>query len=287
MPTRSAARIAAFRALHERGCFVMPNPWDLGSARMLQDMGFPALATTSAGMAFSLGLPDGGVPRDRVLEHVRSIASAVDVPVNADFESGFGADPRAVGESVSRCVAAGVAGLSIEDATGDARAPLFEVGVAVERLRAARAAIDASGTGVVLTARAECHLVGTPDPLADSIRRLQAYAAAGADCLYAPGLTTSEEVIAVVTAVAPKPVNVLAGGTSFTVARLRDLGVRRISVGAALARTAWGAFLRAAREIAGTGSFAGFAGAEPFSRLNAFFSDDVRRRSGQGSGSAT
>jgi 2-methylisocitrate lyase-like PEP mutase family enzyme len=278
MASTPADRRAAFRALHERDCFVMPNPWDVGSARLLQGLGFPALATTSAGMAFSLGLPDGRVPRTTVLEHVRTVAGAVDVPVNADFESGFGADPGAVAESVRLCVETGVAGLSIEDATGDRAAPLFEPGVAVERLRAARAAIDASGTGVVLTARAECHLVGTPDPLRDSIRRLEAYAAAGADCLYAPGLSTSEEVAAVVKAVAPKPVNVLAGGTTFTVARLRDLGVRRISVGAALARTAWGAFLRAAEEIAGKGSFQGFAGAEPFARLNAFFADDVRRR---------
>jgi 2-methylisocitrate lyase-like PEP mutase family enzyme len=278
MASTPADRRAAFRALHERDCFVMPNPWDVGSARLLQGLGFPALATTSAGMAFSLGLPDGRVPRTTVLEHVRTVAGAVDVPVNADFESGFGADPGAVAESVRLCVETGVAGLSIEDATGDRAAPLFEPGVAVERLRAARAAIDASGTGVVLTARAECHLVGTPDPLRDSIRRLEAYAAAGADCLYAPGLSTSEEVAAVVKAVAPKPVNVLAGGTTFTVARLRDLGVRRISVGAALARTAWGAFLRAAEEIAGKGTFEGFAGAEPFARLNAFFAEDVRQR---------
>jgi len=220
------------------------------------------------------------VPRAAVLEHVRTMVDAVEVPVNADFESGFGADPGAVEESVRLCVAAGVAGLSIEDATGDRAAPLFDLGVAVERLRAARAAIDASGTGVLLTARAECHLVGTPDPLRDSIRRLEAYAAAGADCLYAPGLTTAEEVAAVVKAVAPRPVNVLAGGTAFSVPRLRDLGVRRISVGAALARTAWGAFLRAAEEIAEKGSFQAFAGAESFARLNAFFADDVGRRAG-------
>jgi 2-methylisocitrate lyase-like PEP mutase family enzyme len=280
MPDAQVDRRATFRKLHERDCFVMPNPWDVGAARLLQALGFPALATTSAGMAFSRGLPDGRVPRAAVLEHVRTMAGAVDVPLNADFESGFGADPGAVEESVRLCVAAGVAGLSIEDATGDRAAPLFDLGLAVERLRAARAAIDASGTGVLLTARAECHLVGTPDPLRDSIRRLEAYAAAGADCLYAPGLTTAEEVAAVVKAVAPRPVNVLAGGTAFTVARLRDLGVRRISVGAALARTAWGAFLRAAEEIAEKGSFQAFAGAESFARLNAFFADDVGRRSG-------
>jgi len=280
MPTDPAVHRATFRRLHERNCFVMPNPWDVGSARALQHLGFPALATTSAGMAFSLGLPDGRVSRAAVLEHIRAIASAADVPVNADFESGFGADPAALEESVRLCVATGVAGLSIEDATGDKEAPLFELGLAVERLQAARAAIDATGSGVVLTARAECHLVGHPSPLHESIRRLQAYADAGADCLYAPGLRTSEEVAAVVKAVAPKPVNVLAGGTAFSVARLRELGVRRISVGAALARTAWGAFLRAAGEIKEKGSFEGFANAEPFSRLNAFFVDDARRRGG-------
>ena len=278
MSTDLALRRAAFRRLHEGGCFVMPNPWDVGSARALQHLGFPALATTSAGMAFSRGLPDGGVPRADVLDHVRAIAGAVEVPVNADFESGFSADAGGVAESVRLCVAAGVAGLSIEDATGDRAAPLFELGVAVERLRAAREAIDASGTGVVLTARAECHLVGHPDPLRESIRRLEAYAAAGADCLYAPGLRTAQEVSAVVKAVTPLPVNVLAGAPGFSVAQLRDLGVRRISVGAALARAAWGAFLRAAEEIAGTGTFEGLAEAATFSRLNAFFTEEVKRR---------
>ena len=278
MPTDPAVRRAAFRLLHEGGCFVMPNPWDVGSARVLQHLGFPALATTSAGMAFSLGLPDGGVARAGVLEHVRAIAGAVEVPVNADFESGFADDAAGVAESVRLCVAAGVAGLSIEDSTGDRSAPLFELDVAVERLRAAREVIDASGTGVVLTARAECHLVGHPDPLRESIRRLEAYAVAGADCLYAPGLRTPQEVAAVVKAVAPRPVNVLAGASGFSVAQLRDQGVRRISVGAALARAAWGAFLRAAEEIAGPGTFQALAEAAPFPRLNAFFTEDVRRR---------
>jgi 2-methylisocitrate lyase-like PEP mutase family enzyme len=278
MPTDLAGRRAAFRRLHEGGCFVMPNPWDVGSARALLRLGFPALATTSAGMAFSRGLPDGGVPRAEVLEHVRTIAGAVEVPVNADFESGFAPDAAGVAESVRLCVATGVAGLSIEDATGDRATPLFELDVAVARLRAAREAIDASGTGVLLTARAECHLVGHPDPLRESIRRLEAYAAAGADCLYAPGLRTAEDVVAVVRAVAPLPVNVLAGAPGFSVARLRDLGVRRISVGAALARAAWGAFLRAAEEIAGTGTFEGLAEAAAFSRLNAFFAEDAKRR---------
>ncbi len=280
MPTDPTTRRAAFRRLHEGGCFVMPNPWDVGSARALQHLGFPALATTSAGMAFSLGQPDGGVNRAGVLEHLRAIAGAVDVPVNADFQSGYAVDAAGVAESVRRCVEAGAAGLSIEDATGDPTEPLFDLDVALERLRAAREAIDASGTGVVLTARAECHLVGHPDPLRESIRRLEAYAVAGADCLYAPGLRTPQEVAAVVKAVAPRPVNVLAGAPGFSVAQLRDLGVRRISVGAALARVAWGAFLRAAEEIAGTGTFQGLAEAAPFAKLNAFFTKDVRRRGG-------
>ena len=273
-----AVHRANFRRLHEDGCFVMPNPWDVGSARMLQHLGFPALATTSAGLAFSLGLPDSAVPRAAVLEHVAAIVRAVDVPVSADLESGFGVDAAGVAESVRLCVAAGVAGLSIEDATGDRSRPLHEREEAVARLRAARAAIDASGAGVMLTARAECHLVGHPDPLRESIRRLEAYAAAGADCLYAPGLRTGEEVAAVVKAVAPKPVNVLAGAPGFSVTQLRDLGVRRISVGAALARTAWGAFLRAAEEIAGEGTFESLGGAASFARLNEFFTEDLRRR---------
>jgi 2-methylisocitrate lyase-like PEP mutase family enzyme len=278
MPTDLAARRTAFRRLHEGGCFVMPNPWDVGSARALQHLGFPALATTSAGMAFSRGLPDGGVPRADVLDHVRTLSGAVEVPVNADFESGFAADAAGVAESVRLCVATGVSGLSIEDATGDRAGPLFALDVAVARLRAAREAIDASGAGVLLTARAECHLVGHPDPLRESIRRLEAYAAAGADCLYAPGLRTAQEVAAVVKAVAPLPVNVLAGAPGFSVAQLRDLGVRRISVGAALARAAWGAFQRAAEEIAGSGTFEGLTEAATFSRLNAFFTEDVKRR---------
>lgn len=278
MRTDPAVHRATFRRLHAGGCFVMPNPWDVGSARMLQHLGFPALATTSAGLAFSRGLPDNAVPRAVVLDHVGTIAQAVDVPVNADLESGFAADAAGVAETVRLCIAAGVAGLSIEDATGDRARPLYEREEAVERLRAARAAIDASGGGVVLTARAECHLVGHSDPLRESIRRLTAYAAAGADCLYAPGLRTAEDVAAVVRAVAPRPVNVLAGAPGFSVAQLRDLGVRRISVGAALARTAWGAFLRAAEEIAGEGTFESLGGAASFARLNDFFGEDVQRR---------
>jgi 2-methylisocitrate lyase-like PEP mutase family enzyme len=271
MPSDASARRAAFRRLHERGCFVLPNPWDVGSARWLQHLGFPALATTSAGYAFSMGLPDGAVPRAAVLRHIREIVEATDVPVNADFESGFAPDPAGVAESVRLCVDTGVAGLSIEDSTGDPAAPLHELSVAVERLKAARAAVDASGTGVVLTARAECHLVGHPDPLRESIRRLEAYAAAGADCLYAPGLRTREAVAAVVKAVAPKPVNVLASAPVFTVRELEDLGVRRVSVGSTLMRVALGAFLRSAREIAQDGTFQRFAEAAPHAEIDSLF----------------
>jgi 2-methylisocitrate lyase-like PEP mutase family enzyme len=270
-------RRAAFRRLHERGCFVLPNPWDAGSARYLAHLGFAALATTSAGHAFSLGLPDGATPRDAVLAHVRAIVDATDLPVNADFESGHGADPDAVAESVRRCVETGAAGLSIEDSTGRADAPLYELAEALERLQAARGAIDASGTGVVLTARAECHLVGHPDPLRESLRRLEAYAAAGADCLYAPGLRTREAVAAVVAAVAPRPVNVLVSAPYFTVRELEDLGVRRISVGGALARAAWGAFMRAADEIAAQGTFGRLADAAPHAELNALLASNRER----------
>lgn len=278
MPTDISARRAAFRRLHERGCFVLPNPWDVGSARYLQHLGFPAIATTSAGFAFSQGLPDGAVPRDAILAHVRAIVDATDVPVNADFESGYAPDAAGVAESVRLCLETGAAGLSIEDATRDPSAPLYELPVAVERLKAARATIDASGTGVVLTARAECHLVDHPDPLKESLRRLEAYADAGADCLYAPGLRTREAVAAVVAAVAPKPVNVLVSAPVFTVRELEGLGVRRVSVGGALARSAWGAFMRAAGEIASAGTFGSLADAPSFDRINGMLREDARRR---------
>ncbi len=278
MPTDPSVRRDAFRKLHESGCFVMPNPWDVGSACWLQNLGFPALATTSAGFAFSLGLPDGAVPRDAVLAHARAVAEATDVPVNADFESGYASDPDGVYQSVRRCLETGVAGLSIEDASGSRTTPLHDLAMALERLKAARAAIDASRSGVVLTARAECFLVGHPEPLRESLRRLEAYAAAGADCLYAPGLRTREDVAAVVKAVAPKPVNVLVASPGFTVQELRDLGVRRISVGGALARAAFGAFARAAREIAEQGTFRALAEAMPSSELNGFFREDARAR---------
>jgi len=280
MPSAPAERRARFRQLHESGCFVIPNPWDVGSARLLQSLGFPALASTSAGLAFSLGLPDGGVPIEAVLRHLRDLVEATDVPVSGDFEAGHAAEPAGIAESVRRCLDTGVAGLSIEDATGDRERPLFDLPVAVERLSAARRAIDASGTGALLTGRAECFLVGHPEPLREALRRLEAYAAAGADVLYAPGLKAPEEVAAVVRAVAPRPVNVLASAGTFSVAQLEALGVRRISVGGALARVALGGFLRAAEQMARDGVFRALAEARPHAELDAFFRDDAARRRG-------
>jgi methylisocitrate lyase len=259
-----------FHELHASGCFVIPNPWDVGSARMLERLGFAALATTSAGFAWSLGRSDNHVTFEEALAHIRAIAGSVGVPVSADLEGGFAAAPEAVAQNVSAAVQTGVAGLSIEDSTGDASSPLFDAALAVERVRAARRAIDASGTAVLLTARSEGFIVGRPD-LEETIRRLIAYAGAGADCLYAPGLRTLEEVSAVVKAVAPKPVNVLAGGQPWTVAGLADAGVRRISVGGALARAAWTGFLDAATEIRERGTFEALARAVPFARINGAF----------------
>jgi 2-methylisocitrate lyase-like PEP mutase family enzyme len=277
MPTIAEKR-RAFRALHERGCFVIPNPWDSGTARYLQHLGFPAIATTSSGAAWSLGLPDTAVGRDAMLAHIAAIVAASDLPVNADFESGYASSPREVGESAGMCVDTGVAGLSIEDSTGDANNPLFALEDAVARIRAARGAIDARDPDVMLVGRAECFLVGRPD-LDETIGRLNAYAAAGADCLYAPGLRTREQIAKVVEAVAPKPVNVLIGGAlGFTVNDLAELGVRRISVGGALARAAWGGFIRAARAIAEAGTFDALADAVPFAGLNDFFREDLGRR---------
>lgn len=246
-----------FRQLHEAGCFVMPNPWDIGSAVALEQMGFKALATTSAGFAWTVARPDNGVQREETLAHLRQLAGAVGVPVNADFENGFADDPYGVGVNVKLAAATGVAGLSIEDSTGDPGAPLYPFDLAVERIRAARQAIDESGTGVVLTGRSEGFVVGRPD-LDETIRRLQAYAEAGADCLYAPMIETAEQVSAVVAAVAPKPVNLLINAPFITVAEAADLGVRRISVGGTLARTAWAGFLAAAQEIATAGTFSRF-----------------------------
>jgi 2-methylisocitrate lyase-like PEP mutase family enzyme len=270
MPTAAEKRIA-FRRLHESGCFVIPNPWDVGSARYLQGMGFKALATTSAGFAWSRGAADGGITREVALAHFAELAAAVDIPLNADFEGGFAHDPDGVAESVRLCVETGVAGLSIEDFTGDRATPLYDLDLAVARIAAARAAIDKAGGDVLLTGRSEGFIRGRPD-LDESIRRLKAYAAAGADCLYAPGIATRDEIAAVVQAVAPKPVNLLMGAPSpLTVKDCADLGVRRISVGGSLARAAWGGFIRAARQIMEAGSFNGFADAAPSGELNKAF----------------
>ena len=267
-----------FHELHASGCFVIPNPWDVGSACLLQGMGFKALASTSSGHAWSVGRPDNHITRDLALQHLAELVAATDVPVNADFESGFADSAAGVAESVRLAVATGVAGLSIEDSTGRADQPLFTLDEAVERLRAARRAIDAAGGDTLLVGRAECFLVGRPD-LAETIARLQAYANAGADCLYAPGIRTPEQITAVVQAVAPKPVNLLFSSPgSLDVAAIAALGVRRISVGGALARAAWGGFFRAARLLAGEGRFDGFADAATGQELNGFFSQDVTRR---------
>ncbi|MBK9200795.1 isocitrate lyase/PEP mutase family protein [Candidatus Skiveiella danica] len=263
----------AFAALHQSGCFVIPNPWDVGSARYLQSLGFQALATTSAGFAWSHARADNGITRDMALAHLHEMVAAVDVPINADFENGFAPDAAGVAENVRLAVATGVAGLSIEDSTGDAGRPLFTLDEAVERIRAARGAIDRAGGGAMLVGRAECFLVGRPD-LAETLARLQAYANAGADCLYAPGVTTREQIVALVEAVAPKPLNLLVGSASeLTVADIAALGVRRISVGGALARSAWGGFMRSAQLLAQQGRFDGFADAASGKDLNALFSE--------------
>jgi len=264
----------SFRRLHEAGCFSIPNPWDIGSALYLQSLGFKALATTSSGFAWSQGRADGRVARERVLAHLRELVAATDVPLNADFENGFAADSAGVGDNVRRCVETGVAGLSIEDSTGNASAPLFELDVAVERIRAARRAIDREGGDTLLIARAECFLVGLPD-LETTIGRLGAYADAGADCLYAPGIRTVEQIRAVVAAVSPKPVNLLVSAPGgLTMQQIAALGVRRVSVGGALARTAWGGFMRASRQIAEQGIFDGLAGAASGQELDARFSKE-------------
>jgi 2-methylisocitrate lyase-like PEP mutase family enzyme len=269
----------AFRKLHEAGCFVIPNPWNVGSARYLQSLGFPALATTSSGHAHAQGYPDGGQSRDDVLTHFRELAEATDVPLNADFEDGFAESPEAVAESVLRCIGTGVAGLSIEDSPNNSKTPLYELDVALARVKAARAAIDRAGGEVVFTARAENFVRGVND-LDDAIRRLKAYAAAGADCLYAPGIRTREQIEAVVKAVAPKPVNFLNGGAfGFTVADLAAMGVRRISVGGSLARVAMHAFIRTATEIARDGKFDGFGGLISNPELNKFFAEDRQKLS--------
>ena len=273
-----AARRAAFRKLHESGCFVIPNPWDAGSARYLEGLGFKALATTSSGFAFSRGLPDAewAVPRDLMLEHLRELVAAVNLPLNADFQAGYGEKPEDVAESVRLCVATGVAGLSIEDRSGERGKPLFELPLALERLKAARAAIDASGADVLLTGRAECFLVEHPDPLQEAVRRLTAYVGAGADVLFAPGLRHRWEIETIVAAVSPKPVNVLMGSDiGLRLADLATMGVRRISVGSSLARAAWTGFIHAAKLIAEKGTFAGVEGVVSGGELNEFFKSRV------------
>jgi 2-methylisocitrate lyase-like PEP mutase family enzyme len=274
--TSLSDRTRIFHQLHEHGCFVIPNPWDAGSARLLANLGFPALATTSSGIAWSMGRADNHVPLDVTLERLQVISAAVDLPVNADFEGGFATDPEGVAANVTWATNTGIAGLSIEDSTGDSSQPLFDFTLAVERIRAARQAIDGSGTGVLLTARSEGFIVGRPD-LDETIRRLTAFADAGAECLYAPGLRTMSDIKAVVGAVAPKPVNVLVGSDFSTVAELAAAGVRRISVGGALARAAWAAFMIAAKEIAERGTFTSFSRAVPFAEINGSFARDRER----------
>jgi methylisocitrate lyase len=275
----TSARVAAFHRLHQSGCFVMPNPWDIGSARVLAGLGFPAIATTSAGMAWSLGRRDNDISIDVALAHLRTVAACVDVPVNADFEDGFASDADGVAANVAKAAATGVAGVSIEDSTGNKAEPLHELRLAVDRIRAARRAIDDSGTGVLLTGRSEGFIAGRPD-LPETIKRLVAYAEAGADCLYAPGVRAPSDIAEIVNAVAPKPVNVLVGGDYLTVAQLTDLGVRRISVGGALARAAWTGFLIAAKEIAAQGTFTGIGRGISVPEMNGLFGTSGRHGAG-------
>jgi 2-methylisocitrate lyase-like PEP mutase family enzyme len=272
MDTQTSA-IVQFRRLHESGCFVLPNPWDRGTARYLAHIGFKALATTSAGFAFSRGLPDSvvAITVDEMLDHVRDLAESTALPVNADFQNGYADDPQSVATNVTRCISTGVAGLSIEDATGNMESPLYDDALAVERVKAARAAIDASQIPVILTARCEAWLVGHPLAQKIATDRLVAFAEAGADCLYAPGVKKLDDIETIVRAVAPRPVNVLVSSPGLTVSQLADLGVRRISVGSALSRVAWGAFMRAANGIADEGKFDAFADAGGFADLNQLF----------------
>jgi len=274
--TLSANQLSAidtFCTLHSAGCFVLPNPWDPGTARYLQHLGFKALATTSAGFAFARARPDGGVPLDEMLAHVKDIVSATPLPVNADFMNGFADEPENVAVNVRRCLATGVAGLSIEDSTGKDDPPLYDKTLAIERVRAARRAIDESGIPAVLTARCEAFLVGDSNPLATAIDRLTAFAETGADCLYAPGVIDAKEIAAIVDAVAPKPINVLVSGfnAQLSVGELAQLGVRRISVGSGLALAAWGAFVRATREVASEGKFDSLAQGARSAELNGLF----------------
>jgi methylisocitrate lyase len=271
MPVTTADKRAAFRKMHESGCFVLPNPFDIGSAKALQHLGFKAIASTSAGFAWTVGKADNRVTVEDVLQHLTALCGAVDLPVNADFEGGFAHEPEKVAANVARAVKTGVAGLSIEDSTGDAAKPLYERSLAVERIEAARAAIDADNSGVLLTGRCEGFLVGQAD-LDMMIDRLTAYSQAGVDCLYAPGIKTKEQISVVVKAVHPKPVNLLIGASGLSVAEAGDLGVRRISVGGSLARTAWAGFMRAAKEMAEKGTFTELGSGYPGGELNKMFS---------------
>lgn len=277
--TQQTSATATFRALHESGCFVLPNPWDVGTAIYLEHLGFEALATTSAGFAFSRGKRDGGVPCNEMLAHIREIVEATSLPVNADFQAGYADEPEGVAANVRLCIESGIAGLSIEDSTGRSNSPLYAKKLAIERIGAARSAIDASKTGVVLTGRCEAWLVGDPDPLHTALDRLTAYAEAGADCLYAPGVSDSNEIRQIVKTVAPKPVNVLVSGFNhhLTLSDLADLGVRRISVGSGLALAAWGAFLRAAQDIQTNGTFTLLADNAPSAELNELFQPTLAR----------
>jgi 2-methylisocitrate lyase-like PEP mutase family enzyme len=271
MPVTTADKRAAFRKLHESGCFVLPNPYDVGSAKALQHLGFKAIASSSAGFAWTIGKADNRVTLEEALEHLTALCDAVDLPVNADFEGGFAHEAQKVAANVARAVKTGVAGLSIEDSTGDAAKPLYERAHAIERIKAARAAIDADKSGVVLVGRCEGFLVGQAD-LAMVIDRLNAYSDAGADCLYAPGIRAKEQIAEVVKAVHPKPFNLLLGSPGLSVAEAASLGVRRISVGGSLARAAWGGFMRAAREIAEKGTFTELGNGHPGGELNKMFS---------------
>ena len=270
MPVTTAEKRATFRNMHESGCFVIPNPYDVGSAKALKHLGFKALASTSAGFAWTIGKADNRVTLDEVCGHLTALCGAVDLPVNADFEGGFAHEAAKVGANVAAAVKTGVAGLSIEDSTGDAAKPLYERALGIERIKAARAAIDADHSGVLLTGRCEGFLVGQAD-LAMVIDRLNAYSEAGADCLYAPGIKTREQISAVVKAVQPKPVNLLIGASGLSVAEAADLGVRRISVGGSLARSAWAGFMSAAREMAEKGTFTELSKGYPGGEFNKMF----------------
>jgi 2-methylisocitrate lyase-like PEP mutase family enzyme len=270
MPITTAEKRTTFHKLHESGCFVLPNPYDVGSARALQHLGYKAIASTSAGFAWSIGKADNRVTLEDVLQHLDALCDAVDLPVNADFEGGFAHKPEKVAVNVARAVKTGISGLSIEDSTGDAAKPLYERAFAIERIKAARAAVDADNSGVLLVGRCEGFLVGQTD-LSMVIDRLQAYAEAGADCLYAPGIRAKEQIATLVKSVHPKPVNILVGSPGLTVAELADLGVRRISIGGSLARAAWGGFMRASREIAEKGTFAELGNGFPGGELNRMF----------------